>query len=301
MRKCQNPSDGLREHAAYPLTKAMQDVWTRVFVQQVIDTHNSAYSKNLSIHGRAQEIYPDLQGQLNWDWVCRERTSGLEVAVEVKQLTRQLVQETHSELKKISAKVQGKVQGFVLLSVYLPRPELKRGSAVQQELIQRLAEFVVEKAQKVPDGRTITTRVEEAEHNLSAVLPAGTWLDLRKEDPAKLKPDARQLNCLHIDFYWGWSAATRTLADEELVEFRGLITKANNQLGVANQRGIAETFLVLVEIGFSGAAPDAVKNTLDDLAPDTYSNINHIYLVGSFPARRVGGMSNPPPDDSAPL
>jgi len=282
----------------------MKDMWTRVFVQKVMDTHNSAYRKNVSIHSRAEEIYSDLQGQLNWDWVCMERTSGLKVAVEVKRLTRRLAEATHSELKTvgrtISAKVQDRLQGFVLLSVYLPAPELKLRSAVRQVLIQRLAEFVVEKAQKVPDGRTITTRVEDGD-DLSAVLPAGTWLDLRKEDQAKLKPDAGQLNCLHVDFSWGWSAATRTLADKELEEFRGLIAKANKQLGVAKQRGIQETLLVLVEIGFSGAAPDAVKNTLDDFAPDTYSDINHIYLVGFSPAQRVGGMSNPPPDHSAPL
>jgi len=275
------------------------------FVRWAVEAHNATYHTDFSVVGQARNIYPRLKNNSNWDWVCRDSVSGEEAAIEVKKLTAELAEKTHGELTKVAqeicTEVRDRLQGVFSLFVYLPNPDFVVGNKAQRErLVEVIATFVIEVSNDLPAGETKTRKVD-ADRRLSDVLPAGTWLDLHRHDRVKLKPADRQPNYLHVSFDWGLSAATRTLADKELDEFRCLIAKANKQLGVAKQKGIPETFLILVEISFSGAAPDAVKNTLDDLAPDTYSNINHIYLVGFPPAQRVGGMVNSLPANSAPL
>lgn len=274
-----------------------KEAWTVGFVRRVLEAHNAAYHTNFTVCGRAESMYPCLHGETNWDWVCKESASGIEAAMEVKELTRQLPKQTYSELQKVAPKVntevRGQFQGLLTLSVDLPGPEFKVGGLAQRKnLVEHLARFVLENAKEVPDNKT-KAAVVEAGDQLSEVLPPGTWLDLYRHDPAKLKPAARQLNHLAVNFGWGMFGATQILTGEELGEFRSLINKANQQLGVAKQKGIPETLLVLVEIGFSAASPDAVKDTLDWLAPSTCPNINHIYLVGYPRAQRVGGTANP--------
>lgn len=280
------------------------DVWNRGFVQKVLDTHNSAYRVNFSIHGRTEEVYPELLGQQlnNWDWVCRDQDSGVEAAVEDKLLTRQFAEQTSSELKDlgraISTKLQDKLEGLFLVWVGLPGPDLKVGGPMREKLIDSLSNLILEIAKEAAYGQTVSKSVQ-SDGPLSKVLPVGTWLDLCREDPSKLKPEYRQINYLDINFNWASSAATQTLAGDELGEFRNLITKANKQLGVAKQKGIPETLLVLVEIGFSGADADALESTVRILARAEYCNIDHIYLVGFSPAQRIGGTINPPSTGSA--
>lgn len=274
-----------------------------LLVQQAIDTHNSTYGKNFSIQDRADEVYPDLRGRLNWDWVCKDQASGVEAAVEVKRLTSELAEETHANLGKIGREVIGKAQARLLgvfnLHVDLPGPDFQVGGpARRKKLVDRIAGFVVGNAKEVPHGQAITTRVEVG-GQLSEVLPTGTRLDLYRHDPARLKLAARQLNYLHINFGWGMFGATGTLMGEELAEFRRVIGKANRQLGIAKQMMIRETLLVLIEIGFSAADPSALESTVRSLTREEYDNINHIYLVGYPAARRIGGIASPPSPESA--
>lgn len=283
-----------------------RESWNRVFVQKVLDTHNSAYHLNFLIHGRTEELYPELLGQQlnNWDWVCRDEAFGVEAAVEEKKLTRELAEQTHSELTKVGqricAEVRDKLRSVFSLSVDLLTPDFKVGhSAQRKRLVERLAGFVIENGKELPGDKTRTTRVEAGDQ-LSVVLPAGTWLHLYRGDPSKLKPDARELNYLQVNFDCSEGfAATQTLAGDELCEFRSLIAKANKQLGVAKQKGIPETLLVLVEISHSGADADALESTVRILPRAEYGNIDHIYLVGFTPAQRIGGTANPPTTGSA--
>lgn len=279
------------------------------FVRLAVEAHNATYHTDFSVVGQADDIYPRLKGSRNqcknWDWVCRDSVSRKEAAIEIKRLTTELAEKTHNELTKVAegiwTETRDRLRGVFSLFVDLPNPNFVLGNKAQRKrLVEVLAGFVTEVSNDLPDGETKTMRVE-ADDRLSDVLPADTWLNLFRHDRVKLKPADSQMNYLSVSFDWGWSAATQTLVDKELDEFKGLIAKANKQLGVAKQRGIPETFLVLVEIGFSGAAPDAVKNTLDDLDPATYSNINHIYLVGYPHAQRAGGIVNSLPASSAPL
>ena len=167
-------------------------------------------------------------------------------------------------------------------------------STQRKKLIEYLAGFVVENARDVPDGQTITTRVEAGDH-LSEVLAAGTCIDLHRHDPSKRKPDVREVDYLQVKFDCSEGfAATQTLAGDELCEFRSLVSKANKQLGVAKQKGKPETVLVFVEIRYSGADADALESTLGILPRAEYCNIDHIYLVGFTPAHRIGGTASPP-------
>lgn len=275
-----------------------RESWSRGFVQRVIDAHNTSYGTRIGLNGLAEDIYPELRGNNNWDWVCRDQASGVEAAVEVKAVTRQLVERTHSELKKVGqricAEVRDKLRGVFSLWVDLPTPDFKVGrSAQRKKLIECVAGFVVENAKEVADGPTIATMVESGDH-LSEVLPAGTWLHLYRHDPSKQKPDAREVNYLQVKFDCSEGfAATQTLAGDELGEFRSLITKANKQLGVAKQKGIPETLLVLVEIRYSYADAGALESTVRILPRAEYCYIDHIYLIGFTPAQRIGGTANP--------
>lgn len=134
-------------------------------------------------------------------------------------------------------------------------------------------------------------RIEAGDHSWD-VLPAGTWLVLYRHDPSKLKPHARELNYVEVKFGWSWFAATQGLSGDEFNAFGELISSANNQLAIAKRMGIRDAFLVLIEIGFSGASPRAVGNTLSRLPLPFYSNIDHIYLVGYPRAQRVGGAAS---------
>ena len=286
--------DGLRECAAGPLGKTMREVWTREFVRRVMNTYNASHSTQYTIIGLAEDIYPKLHGNRNWDWVCRDDVSGHEMAVEVKRLTRSFAEETHSLLEnigqQINANVLDKPNGFFQAWVHLPGPDFKVGRQASQKLIDMLAEVVLEMADDAPYGHTITRRAG-TDDRLSEVLPLGTRIDLYKVDPSMLNPEARKLNCLHVEFLWVSRGTTQTFAGEELDEFRRLVNNANKQLGIARKMGIPKTLLVLIEIGFSGADTEAVRNTLAHLVPYDYSNIGDIFLVGYIPARRVGGTA----------
>ena len=275
-----------------------KEVWTTEFLRRVLKAHNAAYHTKFSVCGSAESIYPELRWHTNWDWVCRDGVSGHEAAIEVKRLTSQPAEETHSELAKVGqaicAKVQDKILGIFSLFVDLPSPKFEFvGSAQRKKLVERLAGFVVENGKKLPGDKTETIRVEAGDQ-LSEVLPAGTWLDLYRHGSPRLRLAARQHDYLQVCFSWGMFGATATLAGEELVEFRKLIKKSNQQLGVAKQMGIQDALLVLIEVGFSVADPNALDSTVRRLAPGEYPNINHIYLVGYTPPRRIGGIASPP-------
>ena len=258
-----------------------------------LEGHNSAYSTGFLLRGRAEDVYPDLRGQQNWDWVCIDDSSGIEGAIEVKRLTKELPEKVHGYFRKVgrdvSSKVGDRLSGSFLLYVDILDPQhVKMDSEARQGLINGLANVVLEMAAKVSDDKPLTSEVRD-NGPLSEVLPQGSCLDLHKIDPSGLKPEARRTNFLHINFGWASFGATERLSGHEFVDLQKLVRNANDQLGVAKQRGIRETFLVLAELGYSGADPNAVESTLHGLDPSEYCRMNHIYLVGFNPARRIGG------------
>ena len=56
-------------------------------VQDILDHHNSKYG--VQVKGRAAVIYPQLEGQPGWDWVCYDPKEGDEIALVVKRLTEE--------------------------------------------------------------------------------------------------------------------------------------------------------------------------------------------------------------------
>ena len=264
----------------------------KAVVRIALECHNSAYSTAFSLRDRAEDIFPELRGQKNWDWVCIDDASRIEGAIEVKRLTRELPESVHGFLRKVgqvvSEMVQGRLQGAFLLYVGMLHPSVGMDRRTRLELVGGLAGVVSEMAINVSVDKTLTIKVRE-NRQLSEVLPQGSWLDLHRIDPSRLKPEARLTNFLHVEFGWASMGATERLTGDERVEFRKLVRKADEQFAVAKERGIEETFLVLAELGYSGAAPDAIKRTVYSLNPSDYSHIKHIYLVGFEPASRIGG------------
>lgn len=60
-------------------------------MQRVIDYHNRKYGTGIVIVGICQEIYPELEGKLNWDWVC----------IDIKRVENYQLRERFSVLKQI--------------------------------------------------------------------------------------------------------------------------------------------------------------------------------------------------------
>ena len=259
-----------------------------------LECHNSTYSTGFSLRGRAEDVFPELRGQENWDWVCIDGSSGEEGAVEVKRLTREFPEKVAGYLRKLGQAVSHKLRDGLTAS-YLVRvgmlgPDVKMSSRARRQLIDGLASLLLDMIPQTSQDKH-ASRLIRADHPLSHLLPSGSWLDLHKIDDAQLKPEARGNHFLHIDFGWASHGATGRLPDEELVKFQKLVEKGNQQLGLAKQRGIRQTFFVLAELGYSGAEPEAVESSLSNPSLSDYCHGEHIYLVGFEGARRIGGSS----------
>ena len=60
--------------------------WEREHVHRVLNYHNQKYGTHITICGKTQDVRPDLKGQSDWDWVCCDKKTSYEVAIEVKRL-----------------------------------------------------------------------------------------------------------------------------------------------------------------------------------------------------------------------
>ncbi len=124
-----------------------RESWNKGFVQRVMDAHNASYGTHLGFIGFAEDTYPELRGKNIWDWVCREQTSGVETAVEVKRVTRQLAERTYSELttvgQAICAEVRDKLRGVFSLWVNFPTPaRLQSGTFHAAQEVDRVSCWV---------------------------------------------------------------------------------------------------------------------------------------------------------------
>jgi len=250
--------------------------WQKSYVQRVLDYHNQKHSTSIAITGRYEKIHPELQGGRGWDWVCHDKSHGSEIAIEVKRLTNPQLQERFSVLDEICHELSGELSGdlkgvFILFTEVSEEEHFDLKGANKQRIKENLNELILREAQSLGTGseKDLTT---ELRARLPEVLPQDCYFKLHKLDSegSYLAPDVGV----------AWSAPSEELQGEDLVKFQKLVQSANQQLAEAKAKGISDTFLIILEIWFSGAEADVIQKTLHHLELHDLRFIKHVYHVG---------------------
>jgi len=250
--------------------------WQKPYIQRVLDYHNKKHGTSIAITGRYEEIYSKLQDEHSWDWVCHDKSNGDEIAIEVKRLTDPHLQERFSVLyqtcRELSGELSGNLKGTFLLFIDISEEQqFDLKGANKQRIKENLKELILKEAQSLGTGseKDLTTELRAL---LPKVLPQDCYFKLHKFD--------NEGSYLAPDVGVAWSAPSEELQGKDLVEFQKLVQSANQQLAEAKAKGISDTFLIIVEIWFSGAEADIIQETLHHLEPRNFCFIKHIYHVG---------------------
>lgn len=251
-----------------------KDEWEKKRVQRVLDYHNRKYGTHIVIKDRTTKIYPHLEGQLNWDWVCYDTKTGEEIAVEVKKLTDEKLEVRHNTigdvLEEIKNDLSNKLPGSFSLDIsispedyYLPL----WGQHSKQKFKSVLCEVIFKAAQtlKLEEERGLTPQLIG---QLPFALPESFFCALCKVS------DKGSALYISSGVIGSWSPR---LNEHELKNFEELVSHANEQLKQATNA--KQTFLVIIEEGLRLTIPDTVAMALEQINPDSYSHINHIYYV----------------------
>ena len=264
--------------------------WEKQRVQRVLKHHNNEYGTHITIKDKAENVYPELKGQSNWDWVCYDTKTGEEIALEVKKLTDFKLEERGniiwSILEEIKDDLSNKLPGTFCLYIdisnnyYLPL----RGRHNMQEFKNVLYENIFQVAQmlKLEEERHLTPQVIK---QLPFALPDSFFCALHKVS----KEGSVLVLGSGVTGFW-----SRELNERELNKFKQLVSHANNeQLRVAKEEfNIKEVFLVFICEGLRLANPYTVANAIKRINYDNYSRINHIYYVSG---KKVVKISLPTP------
>jgi hypothetical protein len=251
----------------------LKNRWEKLRIQRVVNFCNRKYKTHLKIKGRAEDIYPDLKGQINWDWICYDVQTKDEIAVEAKRITDPKIEELYNSLWQLFTEVQDNLNKSNLLPgifhisfIVSPSLDTPFSRNNREELKLVLYNIVSEEAQrlKVGEDTPLTTQIKKL---LSFELQALTSSNLRKLD-SKGSHISKGSGIIK----WG----NILFSEKELGEFSQLVTHANEQLGKSKPR---KTFLVTIEEGFRHKDPAAITDAFSRMKPDCYSNIDHIYFV----------------------
>lgn len=249
--------------------------WQKPYVQCVLDYHNKKHSTNFAVAGRCEKIYPELKGRLSWDWCASDKSSGGAAAIEVKRLTNPQLQEKYSALHQIcyelSGELSGKLKGTFLLTMGIGEEQrFDLQGDKKQRLKDTLNKLILKeapslRARKEQDiGQALRKRLPD-------IVPEHSYCALYKFDD--------EGSYLSPNVVAGWLGPHGELQGEDLIQFQQLVQSANQQLAEAKKKGIAETFLIIVEIGFSGADADVIQSTLQKFTRSNYQHIEFWYLV----------------------
>ena len=255
-------------------TQDRKDEWEKKRVQRVLDHHNKEYGTHIAIKGKTTDIYPTLNGQMNWDWVCCDTETSGETALEVKKLTDEKLEVRHNTigdvLEEIKNDLSNRLPGSFSLGIsispedyYLPL----RGQHSKQKFKSVICEAIFKTAQtlKLEEERGLTPQIIR---QLPFALPKSFFCALCKVS------DKGSALYISSGITGSWSPR---LNEHELKNFEELISHANEQLKQATNA--KQTFLVIIEEGLRLTIPDTVAMALKQINPDSYSYINHIYYV----------------------
>ena len=254
----------------------------KTLVQYVLNCHNDQYRTDMVIMGSCEDIYRELKGKTNWDWVCRDKTNGNEAAVEVKRLTKQKLEERKSILYQIGGELykelSGELPGMFVLHMGIPEESIQLHRANKEQLKSVLTELICEVAQRleVKGDEDLTQRVKD---KLPYQLPEKCTFNINKYNDGK--------SYLGINPHYTRFCPVGRLEGKEFDKFKKLIQGANEQLASATRRGILETILIIIEQGFSFAEADVIQETLKVLDPSDYSHIKRVYRVSGDEVQEI--------------
>lgn len=249
-----------------------KDKWERERVQRVLDSHNNKYGTHIKIKDKSTSIYHDLDGQLNWDWICYDTETSDEIAIEVKRLTDEQLEGRQNMLwqllVEVSDSLSGKLPGTFNLDIDIP-PNYHlslKGHHNKQQFKKVLYEAIIQTAPtlKVGKDRGLTPQISE---RLPFALPDSFFCALCKVSDKG--------SALYKSSGVGGSWSPK-LNEDEFKKFEQLVSHANEQLSKANAK---QTFLVIVEEGLRLTIPETVAMALEQINRNSYSHINHIYYV----------------------
>jgi hypothetical protein len=248
-------------------------LWERTRVQRVLNYHNDKHKTYIIIKGRTTDIYTQLQGQLNWDWVCCDSETNVEIAVEVKKLTdeklevrQNIIWEVIEDIKnELSCKLSGE---FVL---YITSPKNYQlplqGKENKQKFKDIISQAIIEKSQtlKLEDKIDLTPQIT-TESSLSA--PNHFFFELHKSS------DEGSALYQSSGVVGSWSPS---LNKHELEKFIELVSHANEQLKQATNA--KQTFLIIIEEGLRITTHGTVIMAFKQIDHTIYSHIDYIYYI----------------------
>ncbi len=250
------------------------DGWEREHVQRVLDYHNKKYKKHIAIKGRTTDVYPCLEGQLNWDWVCYDTETSEGIAVEVKKLTDERLEVRHNTiggvLEEIKNGLSNKLPGTFLLSISISPKNycIPLGEQQNKQKFKNvLCETIFQTAQKLKleEEQALTPQIIG---QLPFALPDSFFCVLCKVS------DKGSALYKSSGVMGSWSPR---LNEDELEKFEELVSHANKQLGQATNA--KRTILVIIEEGLRMTILDTVAMALEQINHASYSQINHIYYI----------------------
>lgn len=270
------------------MTKTKQDrkeAWEREHVQSVLDSHNKKYRTQIQIKDKTTKVYPHLEGQLNWDWVCYDTETGEEIVVECKSLTDQRLQQTGNItwqfLEEIRNNLPDKLPGTYRLFVNIPNGYYLplKGYQNKKDLLDLLCTTIHRTATKLQVG-------EEADlkRKIRLLLQIDKKIGKKFSMPNMFKLRKTSNDGSRLEFGFGqtyWQSYD--FEDAELNEFEGLVSQANTQLQIAN---VKDTFLVLIEV-HSAKEPQVIAGALKRINPNSYSEIKYVYFTGYGKAAEI--------------
>ncbi len=236
-------------------------------VKHVLDYHNKKYGTHIDIRGKTQDIYPELKGKSDWDWVCYDTETDDECAVEVKEITKEQV-EVKSEgiyklLHEVREHLQNKLPGSFSLFVAIDSDydfPFKKQAKNKQLFKKALSKAIMVTAHRLDaeQKEDITSQISE---EIPFELPPTIFFDLYRSNDKN--------SILVIERLVGISSS-------KLENFEHLVSHANEQLKKAEAE---ETFLVLIEEGYNPTDPPKIEEALKSIDASSYSEIRHVYFI----------------------
>ena len=250
-----------------------KEQWEKNHVQRALDYHNKKYGTHIYIEDKSDVVYQHLKGQTNWDWVCYDKKTGDEIAVEVKKITKQKLEKKAKEVDNLFHEVKislsSQLPGEFILSVYIPG-ECNLLSQKQKQKRQIftavLSKSIMETSQRLNVGET-ENLLQQINDKLPFELP-----DIESLELVKVNNDGKVLMVCPGPV-GVWSIGFNRV---ELEEFEKLVSQANVQLSAANTE---ETFLILIEERHRPIDPPEIADAFKKMNVSSYSKITHVYFV----------------------
>jgi hypothetical protein len=248
-------------------------IYEKSRVHSVIAYINKLSKTHFEICGKSEEIYPELKGKNNWDWVCIDKNTKTELAVEVKKITNQLTEEKSSILWALISEVQENINSLRLLVGqfhlsldFNADDDLHLGIKKMLELSKVLQDTIIEESINLNIGDT-RNLIPAIQQKISFTVPESLWIRLIKtaNDEQMLTKDRFIITTNGVNF-----------DETELVEFSKLVNNANRQLAIAKPR---KALLLLIEEGFRHKDAASIKRALSSLNPVIYKDISQIYYI----------------------